>query len=452
MSSALKFQNGEDPFGDSQRGGTPPPVMLYGESRETWSFNDQSVEGVQIVLKNEGYPVHAELDVWEGPYYTPQRMEMYSENGQLYPFCAIVETPNGQHAIGISNNAKLMDRGQLVDPLIAGVKADNSVGPTADTKPDFIEGGGVQLFTFPSSVSSVRILLQTEGFPMDARVELLQGDNQEVKQVVNVFSEDGMKNPLFTMMSTPGKKSVIRVQNKGSPHFPGIIACVEPYLIDAVDESASSKDDSKTESSSSGEPEIEHVHTELVEEEPVHLREQQGHPSYAQNYEQPGHPSFADMYGQARNPSDNGMFERPSYPSENTMFEHPRYPSEARIYEPHRTPLETEMYDSARARFEEDVPRQSIYDSAPPSMYEDLIYDDTYAHIYDAPMPEPSYSTVNEDRRFSKRPSHIHDATYERVHHTDIHDESHPPLPKQQPASEEVGVDAVTSLFRQFWG
>jgi hypothetical protein len=449
---ALHFQNGgEDAFGD--RSNSPPPVMLYGESRETWSFHDQTVEGVQIVLKNEGYPVHAELDVWEGPYYTPQRMQMYSENGQLYPFCAIIETPNGQHAIGISNNGKLMDRGQIADPIIAGVKADNSVGPTSDTKPDLIEGGSVQSFTFPPSVSSVRILLQTEGFPMDAKVELLQGDNEEVKQVVDVFSEDGMKNPLFTMMSTPGKKSTIRVQNRGSPHFPGIIACVEPYLID-VDDSSNSEDDTKTKEHTQ-ESTIEHVKTELVvEDEAVqrtpYMREPEAPSFYSQMYDQPGHPSFADMYGHAPHPLDNGMFAPPGYFSVNGVYEY--HPPQAPMYVSHRSALETEMYDSARARFEEDVARQSIYDNAPPPMYEDLMYDDTYAHIYDSPVREPEYNKQqeDEDRRFSKKPAQVQDATYERVHRTDIQDES-PPAPTNQPATEPVGVDVITSLFRQFW-
>merc|ERR1712182_167238 len=129
-----------------------------------------------VVLSTEGRPLDADIELWHGPDNTPCKMRVYVENGQLRPFSAVVETPRGPNTIAVRNIV------QIEFPIAANVVADVVDMASAD---------------------SVQVLLKTDGRPLNARIELLQGPNNN-KQVIELYTEDGCDRPFFCILETPG--------------------------------------------------------------------------------------------------------------------------------------------------------------------------------------------------------------------------------------------------------
>lgn len=207
------------------------PVIVQGSSLRTWSFNNPNVERVQVLMRTEGRPLHANIDLWNGPDNTPQKMAVYIEDGSRRPFCAYVETPRGPNAVAIYNT------GQLEFPLAANVVADPSREPLAAVRLEqsrTIQGGALHTYPFDPSVQSVAVLLKTDGRPLNARIELLQGPNNN-KQVMEVYTEDGLERPFYVIIETPGSGNVIRIVNTATMEFP-LTAQLEPLVVDTSGE------------------------------------------------------------------------------------------------------------------------------------------------------------------------------------------------------------------------
>jgi len=200
-------------------------ILVQGGSLRTWSYRSPSVEQVQVVLSTEGRPLDADIELWHGPDNTPCKMRVYVENGQLRPFSAVVETPRGPNTVAIRNI------GQIEFPIAANVVADNVDCPSADALSSSmtIQGGALRTYPFDPSVDSVQCLLKTDGRPLNARIELLQGPNNN-KQVIELYTEDGCDRPFFCLLETPGSGNVVRIVNTAPVEFP-MTASVVPHAI-----------------------------------------------------------------------------------------------------------------------------------------------------------------------------------------------------------------------------
>jgi hypothetical protein len=184
-----------------------------------------------VILKTEGRPLNANVELWQGPDNTPQKMGVYLEDGSIRPFNAIIATPRGSNAIAIRNT------GHLEFPLTAGVEEErpnsgiwsfNNLPTTSRT----VQGGAVYTEPFAPGVESVQIMLRTDGRPLNARIELLQGPNNN-KQVIELYTEDGYERPFLAVIETPEVGNVIRIVNTATVEFP-LTASMEPLQVDST--------------------------------------------------------------------------------------------------------------------------------------------------------------------------------------------------------------------------
>jgi len=206
---------------------TDSSILVQGGSLRTWSYRSPSVEQVPVILSTEGRPLAADIELWHGPDNTPCKMRVYVEDGLLRPFSAVIETPRGPNTVAIRNI------GQVEFPLAANVVADSIDKPSADclASSTTIQGGALRTYPFDPTVDSVQVLLKTDGRPLNARIELLQGPNNN-KQVIELYTEDGCDRPFFCFLETPGSGNVVRIVNTAPVEFP-MTAGVVPYSINA---------------------------------------------------------------------------------------------------------------------------------------------------------------------------------------------------------------------------
>jgi hypothetical protein len=206
------------------------PELVQGGSLRTWSFASPLVEQVQVMLKTEGRPLNANVELWQGPDNSPQKMGVYIEDGSFRPFSAVIFTPRGSNAIAIRNT------GMLEFPLAAAVEPADTGGLGSitrmilDQRGRTIQGGAVYTEPFSPLVESVCVALKTDGRPLTARIELLQGPNNN-KQVIELYTEDGLERPFFSVIETPGTGNVVRIVNTATVEFP-LTCSIEPYTVE----------------------------------------------------------------------------------------------------------------------------------------------------------------------------------------------------------------------------
>ena len=205
-------------------------ITVQGGSLRTWSCSNPSIKRMQVSLSSEGRPVDAEVELWQGPDYTPVKMRVYSEDGNQRPFSAVMETPRGPNTVSIRN------LGPTVFPFAASVATDSIASPLVVFPSSFstgtassttaIQGGALRTYHCDPTIESVRVLLTSDGRPLNARLEVLQGPNNN-KQVIELYSDDGLSRPLLLMLDTPDQGNVVRIVNTAPMEFP-LAASIAP--------------------------------------------------------------------------------------------------------------------------------------------------------------------------------------------------------------------------------
>mmetsp|Transcript_12472 Transcript_12472/g.29241 ORF Transcript_12472/g.29241 Transcript_12472/m.29241 type:complete len:372 (+) Transcript_12472:90-1205(+) len=216
-----------------------------GKCLKTWNIMNNSIDRVSVMLNNEGVPLSAQVEVWQGPESTPMKVQIASDDGYTYPFSAVLETPNTHNSVAVKNMCPMeFPMGACVVADVEDARAGGGkqagqgavVQALADLGEAFLIHGsnGVESFQFAETVESIQLHLQTDGRPLHARVELIQGSDDS-KQVIDIMSENGLEQPFFAVIDTPtlsmGAGATVRVVNTApSTVFP-MTAIVEPYLV-----------------------------------------------------------------------------------------------------------------------------------------------------------------------------------------------------------------------------
>mmetsp|Transcript_24252 Transcript_24252/g.57428 ORF Transcript_24252/g.57428 Transcript_24252/m.57428 type:complete len:437 (+) Transcript_24252:108-1418(+) len=208
---------------------------IQGGSLKTWSFPNPKISSVQVFLKTEGRPLNSVVELWNGPDNTPVKCAVYLEDGDQRAFSAVFATPRSSstNALSVKNTSP------MEFPVEAAVEANHKplhwfvedcMNRDSATHKK-LQGGAVCTVPMPPSVQSAAVLMRTEGRPLNARLELMQGPSNN-KQVLEIYSENGLQRPFFTIVETPGQVgTVIRVVNAGTVEFPVTIN-IQPYAVD----------------------------------------------------------------------------------------------------------------------------------------------------------------------------------------------------------------------------
>lgn len=210
-------------------------VLIQGGSLRTCVL-EKDVERVQILMKTLGRPLNSNIYLWQGPDNTPQKLNIYLEEGNERQFRAVIETPRDSNAIAIYNIGNMeFPFEACVDPNVENIKGVPSDSPAQkmvqSSKPRVVQGGATYTTPFPSSVQSAEVMLKSAGRPMNARIELLQGPNN-IKQTIHVYVEEGIERPFYAIIDTPGSGNVVRIVNTSSVEYP-LSAILKAYEKDS---------------------------------------------------------------------------------------------------------------------------------------------------------------------------------------------------------------------------
>ncbi len=220
---------------------------VQGGSRRTFQAPFDS-DGSHIFFETDGRPLDVEFELWDGPNNTPTKMKVYSEDGRMRPFNAMVNNPMKNMR---SNTLSVRNTGPMEFPLNAGVgsfaeparepglagnegvyPAKNDIRgfhrseiPTPSRR-NIVQGGALKTFPLDYSVEAVRVTLTTDGLPMNAKVELW-GTSTHNKQIAEIYNDNGQSRPFSAIIDTPGGSNTVAITNTGPIEYP-IYAVVEP--------------------------------------------------------------------------------------------------------------------------------------------------------------------------------------------------------------------------------
>lgn len=251
---------------------------IQGGSRHTY-HSPYDRDANHVFLESDGRPIDVEFEVWDGPNNTPTRMRVYSEDGRMRPVNAMVENPRGNMrsntlnvrnlgpmefpidaAVGggqstmMGGGQSTMGGGVMGGPMMSMGGGDPGFGggarqqrqrnglagregaygglaerPNLDARAkrgERVQGGALRTFPLDYSVEAVQVTITTQGLPMNAKVELW-GTSSHIKQLAEVYNDNGATRPFSAIIDCPGGSNTIAVYNTGPMEYP-IEVVVEP--------------------------------------------------------------------------------------------------------------------------------------------------------------------------------------------------------------------------------
>lgn len=216
--------------------------MVQGTAREYFDLDPAAPAHHIWVDTPAGRPMQADIEVFDGPDNTPVRFQVYAENGQQTPFCALVGNGSfygqGQSTVSVRNTATLefplratvQSTGE--EPLVHHDEYHRYGGNELQgiTK---IQGNSLRTWTLDpfAAGNQIAVTLESQGLPVQCTVELW-GISNHVLQEIQVYQQDGVQYPTSIILDTAayrGNSLVVAIRNTGSMSFP-ITATVQPYL------------------------------------------------------------------------------------------------------------------------------------------------------------------------------------------------------------------------------
>jgi len=208
-------------------------MQVQGGSRRTWSYGPSPgpSDSMHVEIGSDGRPVDAEFELWQGPGNTPVKTRLYGDDGYSRPVYATIGTESRYRRWG-ANTASIRNKGPIEFPVNAQVGRSPFQQGVADAfgsaQKHRIQGGGaLRTFTIDGSIGSAQVLLQSEGMPISAKIEILQGPNSD-RQGIDLYSDDGRGKPVSYLLELPGYGSTISIKNMGPMEYP-LTASVVPY-------------------------------------------------------------------------------------------------------------------------------------------------------------------------------------------------------------------------------
>ena len=201
---------------DGQSGGpskADASIAVQGGAMRTWNYA-HPMDQARVLLETDGGPVDAAVNLWQGPDNCPLKMRVFVEDGRLCPFSAVFATPPTPSSVIIRNMAT------LEFPLAANVAPQTLDQPSMECASSLspIDGDAVNRYPFGPLVDSVQVLLETQGRPLNARIEVLQGPDA-VKQAVHVYTQDGLDLPFLCLLQVAHMPpSTTRITSHSTPH------------------------------------------------------------------------------------------------------------------------------------------------------------------------------------------------------------------------------------------
>merc|ERR1719198_1767918 len=141
---------------------------VEGKSRKTWKFNDLAKDRVQVALTSEGRLVHADVQLWLGPDWTPFTLKAYSEDGKARPIQTLVGTRNKAAMIEVRNIAEYEFPFKAASNYAEGPMATLPDDIPDETFGERVDGGALRSFPLHPSTEELGVVLKTDGRQLNA--------------------------------------------------------------------------------------------------------------------------------------------------------------------------------------------------------------------------------------------------------------------------------------------